>query len=92
MIKMPKMKAMITLGDSIALLKVQSTKTLVTVAQKATHIFGGSGYVRGGQGERVERIYRDANAFSIPGGAESILNDFAIRSAQKYADHLRSKI
>jgi len=92
MTRMSKMKAMITLGDTIALLKVQATKTLVTVAQKATLIFGGSGYVRGGKGERVERIYRDANAFSIPGGAESILNDFAIRSAQKYADNLPSKL
>lgn len=44
-----------------------------------------AGYVRGGVGERVERIYRDVRAFAIPGGAEEILGDFAIRSSAKKA-------
>jgi hypothetical protein len=27
-------------------------------------------YTRGGQGEKVERLYREVRAFAIPGGSE----------------------
>ena len=35
-------------------------------AREAAQIFGGASYVRGGQGEKVERLYRDVRAYAIP--------------------------
>lgn len=84
-ITMGHKEAMQSLGETVCLLKVQSTKVLELCAREAVHTFGGAGYVRGGVGERVERIYRDVRAFAIPGGAEEILGDFAIRSSAKKA-------
>merc|ERR1711977_509122 len=43
----------------ISLLKVQATKTFEFCAREAAQIFGGASYVRGGQGEKVERLYRE---------------------------------
>ncbi len=40
-------------------LKVEATTTLEFCARTAAQIFGGNSYVRGGPGERVERIYRE---------------------------------
>jgi hypothetical protein len=37
-------------------------------AREAAQIFGGASYVRGGQGEKVERLYREVRAYAIPGG------------------------
>jgi alkylation response protein AidB-like acyl-CoA dehydrogenase len=36
-------------------------------AREAAQIFGGASYVRGGQGEKVERLYREVRAYAIPG-------------------------
>ncbi len=30
-------------------------------------------YTRGGQGEKVERLYREVRAYAIPGGSEEIM-------------------
>lgn len=43
----------------IALLKAQATDTFDFCAREATQILGGIGYTRGGQGEKVERLYRE---------------------------------
>ena len=50
-------------------------------AREAAQIFGGASYVRGGQGEKVERLYREVRAYAIPGGSEEIMLDFAVRQA-----------
>jgi alkylation response protein AidB-like acyl-CoA dehydrogenase len=42
---------------------------------------GGLGLTRGGRGERLERIWRDVKAITIPGGSEDILLDLSIRRA-----------
>lgn len=55
------------LGGPIALLKAQSTLTLELCAREAAQIFGGLSYTRGGQAERVERIYREVRGYAIPG-------------------------
>jgi alkylation response protein AidB-like acyl-CoA dehydrogenase len=47
------------LGGPIALLKAQSTQTFEYCAREAAQIFGGLAYTRGGQGEKVERLYRE---------------------------------
>jgi len=67
----------------ISLLKVQATKTLEFCAREAAQVFGGASYVRGGQGEKVERLYREVRAFAIPGGSEEIMLDLAVKMAQK---------
>jgi alkylation response protein AidB-like acyl-CoA dehydrogenase len=55
----PKDQA-IKLGSAIALLKAQSTIVIEVCAREASQIFGGLSYTRGGQGEKVERLYREA--------------------------------
>jgi len=81
------------LGGPIALLKVQSTKTFEFCAREAAQIFGGASYVRGGVGEKIERLYREVRAFAIPGGSEEIMLDFAVRQAQRNAaKRLSSKL
>lgn len=36
---------------------------------------------RGGRGERVERIWRDVKAITVPGGSEEIMLDLSTRRA-----------
>ncbi len=67
---MPKDQQMLRLGGAIALLKAQSTQVFEFCAREAAQIFGGLAYTRGGQGERVERLYREVRAYAIPGGSE----------------------
>jgi alkylation response protein AidB-like acyl-CoA dehydrogenase len=70
----------------MALLKAHATKTFEYCAREAAQIFGGSSYVRGGVGEKVERLYREVRAYSIPGGSEEIMLDLGIRQAIKQAE------
>jgi len=48
-------------------------------------IFGGLAYTRGGQGGKVERLYREVRGYAIPGGSEEILLDLGIRQALRQA-------
>merc|ERR1712224_547200 len=66
------------LGGHIALLKLQATKTVEFCAREALQVFGGAGYTRTGKGEKVERIYREVKAYSIPGGSEEIMLNLAV--------------
>lgn len=70
--KMSHKEAMAKLGGPIALLKAQSTITMELCAREAAQIFGGLAYTRGGQGEKVERLYREVRAYAIPGGSEEM--------------------
>eukprot|EP01115_Flamella_aegyptia_P001064 TRINITY_DN11650_c0_g1_i2.p1 TRINITY_DN11650_c0_g1~~TRINITY_DN11650_c0_g1_i2.p1 ORF type:complete len:199 (+),score=101.98 TRINITY_DN11650_c0_g1_i2:2-598(+) len=79
----PKDVQFIALGGPIALLKAQSTQLFEYCAREAAQIFGGLAYTRGGQGEKVERLYREVRAFAIPGGSEEIMLDLGIRQALK---------
>merc|ERR1712048_828931 len=67
------------LGGHIALLKVHASKTAELCAREALQIFGGAGYTRSGQGEKVERIYREVRAFAIPAGSEEIMYNLAVK-------------
>lgn len=58
------------LGSQCALLKVQASKTFEYCAREAVQTFGGSGLVREGRGQVVERLYRAVREISIPGGSE----------------------
>jgi len=76
-------EAISTLGGTTALLKAQCTATFELCAREAVQIFGGLGYTRGGQGEKVERLYREVRAYSIPGGSEEIMLYLGVRQAIK---------
>eukprot|EP01117_Protostelium_nocturnum_P013518 TRINITY_DN5050_c0_g1_i1.p1 TRINITY_DN5050_c0_g1~~TRINITY_DN5050_c0_g1_i1.p1 ORF type:complete len:563 (-),score=249.06 TRINITY_DN5050_c0_g1_i1:118-1806(-) len=79
------------LGGPIALLKAQATQTFEYCAREATQIFGGLAYTRGGQGEKVERLYREVRAYSIPGGSEEIMLDLGLRQAMRMMpEHLQN--
>lgn len=75
--------AALRLGGAIAGCKAQSTQTFEFCAREATQFFGGLGYTRGGQGGKIERLYRDVRAYSIPGGSEEIMLDLSMRQSLK---------
>ncbi len=53
------------LGGPIALIKAHAGIVMENCAREAAQIFGGLAYTRGGQGEKVERIYRDVLAYKV---------------------------
>jgi acyl-CoA dehydrogenase len=59
MTKLTKAEADAELGGLTALCKAQAGIVLNECAQCAVLLFGGNGYTRTGQGETVERIYRE---------------------------------
>ncbi|GAA5980538.1 hypothetical protein JCM11641_006673 [Rhodosporidiobolus odoratus] len=79
-------------GGSVALLKAQSTETFEFCAREAMQIFGGLAYSRGGQGEKIERLYRDVKAYSIPGGSFEIMQDLGVRQSVKIAQIMGAKL
>lgn len=83
MCTMSHLEANQKLGGPMALLKVQATQVLEFCAREAVQIFGGLGYSRGGQAEKVERIYRDARALAILGGSEEVMIDLGVRQAMR---------
>ncbi|KOS17963.1 Acyl-CoA dehydrogenase [Escovopsis weberi] len=83
--KMGDTEAMLRLGGPIAGLKAQATVTFEFCAREASQIFGGLSYSRGGQGAKVERLYRDVRAYAIPGGSEEIMLDLSMRQSLKVA-------
>lgn len=90
--KMNDVEAMLKLGGAIAGLKAQSTTCFEFCAREASQIFGGLSYSRGGQGAKVERLYRDVRAYAIPGGSEEIMLDLSIRQALKVHQALGMKL
>lgn len=70
------------LGGPIALAKVQATKTMEFCAREASQILGGNSCLRGGVGERIERLYREVRVNAIAGGSEEVLMDLAMKQAR----------
>lgn len=70
------------LAGIIAMTKVQATRNMEFCAREAVQIFGGRGYIRGGTGSKVERIYREVRVNAIGGGSEEIMLDLAARQAK----------
>ncbi|RKP24039.1 putative acyl-CoA dehydrogenase [Syncephalis pseudoplumigaleata] len=85
-------EAMVKLGGPIALLKVQATQTFEFCAREAAQVFGGLAYTRGGQGGKIERLYREVRAYAIPGGSEEIMTDLGMKQSLKVAQFLGAKI
>lgn len=71
------------LGGSMALIKARAGMVLDECARCAVLLFGGNGYTRTGQGELVEKIYREIPGSRIPGGSEDVMLDLAIRQLVK---------
>ena len=90
--KMNDVEAMLKLGGAIAGLKAQATITFEFCAREASQIFGGLSYSRGGQGAKVERLYRDVRAYAIPGGSEEIMLDLSIRQSLRVHKALGMKL
>ena len=90
--RMAHEQQLITAGGPIALLKAQATKTFEFCAQEAAQIFGGLAYSRGGQGERVERLYREVLAYLIPGGALDIMIELGVRQSVRVAELMGAKL
>ncbi|KAF5010940.1 hypothetical protein FDECE_2903 [Fusarium decemcellulare] len=78
------------LGGLVALAKARAGIVLDECARCAVLLFGGNGYTRTGQGELVEKIYREIPAARIPGGSEDVMLDLAIRQLVK-ASRARSR-
>ncbi|KAI3648492.1 hypothetical protein MP228_006346 [Amoeboaphelidium protococcarum] len=89
---MPKEQQMLKLGGPIALCKAQATQVFEYCAREAAQIFGGLAYTRGGQGEKVERLYREVRAYAIPGGSEEIMLDLGMRQSIKIAQMSGAKL
>jgi len=89
---LPKEIQAIRLGGPIALLKAQATQTFEYCAREAAQIFGGLAYTRGGQGEKIERLYREVRAYAIPGGSEEIMLDFGIRQSVAVGKMMGAKL
>lgn len=83
---MTKLEATFKLGGPTALLKVQCTKVFEYCAREAAQIFGGLGYTRGGQGEKVERLSREVRAMAVPGGSEEVMLDLGVRQQTKLSE------
>ena len=90
--RMGDTEAMLKLGGAIAGLKAQSTLTFEFCAREASQIFGGLSYSRGGQGAKVERLYRDVRAYAIPGGSEEIMLDLSMRQSMRVAKAMGMKL
>ncbi|KAH0341882.1 acyl-CoA dehydrogenase NM domain-like protein, partial [Aureobasidium melanogenum] len=70
------------LGGQLANLKVTAGQTLEWVNREAQQIFGGLGFARSGQGQRVEQISRDLRVMVVGGGSEEILKDLVVNQEQ----------
>ncbi|KAG8163145.1 hypothetical protein KVR01_007623 [Diaporthe batatas] len=78
------------LAGTTAQVKAHSGIVLEHVVREAIQIMGGVGLTRGaGRGERVERIWRDVKAITVPGGSEEIMLDLATRRALAVTAELR---
>jgi len=70
------------IGGTIALAKTRCTDGMRFCTTEATQIMGGVAYVRGGVGERVERLSREVNVNSIGGGSYEIMEILAMKQAR----------
>ena len=89
---MSEKEAMLRLGGAIAGCKALTTQTMELCAREASQIFGGLAYTRGGQGGKVERLYREVRAYAIPGGSEEIMLDLAMRQSLRVHKVLGAKL
>ncbi|KFY24479.1 hypothetical protein V493_05208 [Pseudogymnoascus sp. VKM F-4281 (FW-2241)] len=83
MTKLSKADADLKLGGLTAMVKAQAGRVFDECARCAVLLFGGNGYTRTGQGELVEKIYREVPGARIPGGSEDVMFDLGVRQLVK---------
>ncbi|KAF1972865.1 short-chain specific acyl-CoA dehydrogenase mitochondrial precursor [Bimuria novae-zelandiae CBS 107.79] len=83
MTQLPKETADIKLGGLTAMAKAQAGIVFKECAECAQLLFGGNGYTKSGQGELIERIYREVPGIRIPGGSEDVMMDLGVRQLVK---------
>ncbi|CAK7229399.1 hypothetical protein SEUCBS140593_007229 [Sporothrix eucalyptigena] len=83
LVKKDKAESNRALGGQMALVKAKAGLVIDECARCAVLLFGGNGYTRTGQGELVEKIYREVPAARIPGGSEDVMLDLAVRQLIK---------
>ena len=88
---MTKVEADEKLGGLTSLLKAKAGIVFNECAQTAVLLFGGNGYTRTGQGELVEKIYRDVMGSRIPGGSEDVMLDLAVRQLVKNFQRMQKR-
>merc|ERR1712150_15734 len=71
------------LAKNISLLKYLTTRTSLSVSEKACQIFGGRAITSKGMGAYIEKFQRAIKFTAIYGGSEEIMQDMAIRMATK---------
>ncbi|ODV91331.1 hypothetical protein CANCADRAFT_122631 [Tortispora caseinolytica NRRL Y-17796] len=89
---MPDEESMIRMGGYIAGLKAQCTQTYEFCVREASQVFGGLSYTRGGVGGKIERLFRETKAYTIPGGSEEIMLDLSIRQALRVHKRFGAKL
>jgi acyl-CoA dehydrogenase len=83
MAKMKKEVADAELGGLLSMAKAKAGLVLDECSRCAVLMFGGNGFTKTGQGELVEKIYREIPAARIPGGSEDVMFDLAVRQLVK---------
>jgi alkylation response protein AidB-like acyl-CoA dehydrogenase len=89
---MNDLSGLLKLAGAISLLKIEVTKCFEHCAREACQIFGGNGYTKGGQGEKIERLYRDVKGYAIPGGSEEIMAELGVNMAMRLAKLNEAKL
>jgi alkylation response protein AidB-like acyl-CoA dehydrogenase len=82
---MSQKEANLKLGDLTCSLKAQCNVVYERVAMETTHVFGGNALMKGGGGHRIEHALAQSKSYSIPAGARDVMDDYAARSAIKFA-------
>jgi len=72
------------LAGPLALLKLQSTRVALVVADDACQILGGRAITRTGMGNLVQRFASSVKFPAILGGSEEIMAELGIKQALKY--------
>lgn len=75
---MNSFEAVLRLGGAIALLKAHCTNVFEYCVRESGQIFGGLAYTRGGQGEKVERLYREGPTATRPQFISAVTYTFCI--------------
>ena len=83
MTRLPRESVDAEIGGLSALCKANAGIVIDECARCAVLLFGGNGYTRTGQGEIVERIYREVNGVRVPGGSEDVMLDLGVRQLVK---------
>jgi alkylation response protein AidB-like acyl-CoA dehydrogenase len=78
-------EANLKLGDVISLAKAECSKVYEYCARETTQIFGGNALYMDGVGKKIEVAVGQVKGYQIPAGAEDIMDDFAARTAFKFA-------